>query len=228
VLAADAAAPPAPSVFQLFLKGGVVMYPLAACSVLAITLSLDRLLVLRRSRVIPRDFSSGLRAAFRHDDLDPALAYCKQHDSPIGRVVAAGLRRWRHGWPAVEKAMGDAGANEAVRLRKNMRFLYALGSVATLLGLLGTISGMIKAFQVAAAAGVGRVDQLSRGIYEAMTCTFAGLVVAVMVTVAYYFFAGRIERLVVEMNEELTRFADAHVLDGATATAPRLPAHAAA
>lgn len=226
LLAADSESPPAPSIFQLFFKGGIVMYPLAACSVLAITLSLDRLLVLRRSRVIPRDFASGLRAAFRHDDVEPALAYCGKHDSPIGRVVAAGLRRWRHGWPTVEKAMEDAGANEAMRLRKNMRFLYAMGSVATLLGLLGTISGMIKAFQVAAAAGVGRVDQLSRGIYEAMTCTFAGLVVAVMVTIAYYFFAGRLERLVGDMNEELTRFADAHALDGAIAASPRLPAHA--
>ena len=226
VMAAEAAAPPAPSIFQLFLKGGVVMYPLAACSVLAVTLSLDRLLVLRRSRVIPRGFTDGLKGAFRHEDPEPALAYCRQHDSPIARVTAAGLRRWRHGWPAVEKAMEDAGATEAVRLRKNMRFLYALGSVATLLGLLGTISGMIKAFQVAAAAGVGRVDQLSRGIYEAMTCTFAGLVVAVMVTVAYYFFAGRIERLVADLNDELSRFADAHGFDAAAAVSPRLPAHA--
>jgi hypothetical protein len=75
--AAEAAASPAPSIFQLFLKGGVVMYPLAACSVLAITLSLDRLLVLRRSRVTPRGFADGLKGAFRHEDPEPALAYCR-------------------------------------------------------------------------------------------------------------------------------------------------------
>jgi biopolymer transport protein ExbB len=89
-----------------------------------------------------------------------------------------------------------------------MRFLYALGSVATLLGLIGTISGMIKAFQVAAVAGVGRVDQLSTGIYEAMTCTFAGLAVAVVVTLFYYFVMGRIEGLVGELNDTVSRFAN--------------------
>ncbi len=89
-----------------------------------------------------------------------------------------------------------------------MRFLYALGSIGTLLGLIGTISGMIKAFQVAAVAGVGRVDQLSTGIYEAMVNTFGGLAVAIVVTLFYYFFIGRIERLISELNDELNEFSD--------------------
>jgi biopolymer transport protein ExbB len=200
------------SVFQLFLKGGFFMYPLAACSVVAVTLILDRLLALRRKRVTPSDFLEGLRAVFADREVDPreALEYCRKSDTPIARVAAAGIRRIGHGWAAAEKAVEEAGANEALRLRRNMRFLYALGNVATLLGLIGTISGMIKAFQVAAVAGVGRVDQLSRGIYEAMTCTFAGLAVAIVVTSFYYFLAGRIERLIAEMNDVLTQFADTY------------------
>ena len=211
------------SVFQLFLKGGFFMYTLAACSIAAVALILDRLLALRRSQVVPASFLPGLRGVFpdRDADAQAALQYCRDHDSPIARVAAAGIRRLPHGWASAEKAVEDAGANEALRLRKNMRFLYSLGSVATLLGLIGTISGMIKAFQVAAVAGVGRVDQLSRGIYEAMTCTFAGLAVAIVVTIFYYFFAGRIERLVGEMNETLGQFADVYGYAPPRPLAPR-------
>jgi biopolymer transport protein ExbB len=214
-LAADV--PPAatdahPSVVQLFLKGGIFMYPLALCSVIAVTIILDRFLALRRAHVAPATFIPGLRAVFRDssEDKQEALNYCTAQNTPIARIAAAGIRRLPHGWTAAEKAMEDAGANEVMRLRRNMRMLYALGSVATLLGLIGTISGMIKAFQVAAVAGVGRVDQLSKGIYEAMTCTFAGLAVAIVVTAFYYFFAGRIDRLIAELNESMAQFADTY------------------
>jgi biopolymer transport protein ExbB len=208
--AQQAPAPPQVTVIQLFFKGGFFMYPLALCSVVAVGLILERFLALRRSRVIPPDFVPGLKAVFTdvRDDRDAALAYCRKHESPIARVLAAGIKRLPRGWQAAEKAIEDEGANEALRLRHNMRFLYALGSVGTLLGLIGTISGMIKAFQVAAVAGVGRVDQLSTGIYEAMTCTFAGLAVAIVVTIFYYFFIGRIERLLVDMTDTVNRFAD--------------------
>ena len=87
-----------------------------------------------------------------------------------------------------------------------MRFLYSLGSVATLLGLIGTIAGMIKAFQVASVSGPGHADKLSEGIYEAMVNTFAGLAVAVVVTIFYYFFIGRIEKLVADMNDAVNDF----------------------
>jgi biopolymer transport protein ExbB len=214
---ATATPPPDISVFQLFIKGGFFMYPLALCSILAIGLIFERFATLARRRILPPDFVSGLRGVFKdpRDDRDAALAYCKSHDSPLARILAAGIRRLPRGWSAAEKAMEDEGGNQAMRLRHNMRLLYALGSVATLLGLIGTISGMIKAFQVAAVAGVGRVDQLSTGIYEAMTCTFAGLAVAVVVTLFYYYFIGRIERLVGEMNDTVNRFADDYGINDA-------------
>ena len=205
-----AAATPDISVFQLFLKGGFFMYPLALCSILAIGIIFERFAALARKRVLPPQFVPGLRGVFKdpQEDREAAINYCKSDDSPLARVCAAGIRRLPRGWGAAEKAIEDEGGNQALRLRHNMRLLYALGSVATLLGLIGTISGMIKAFQVAAVAGVGRVDQLSTGIYEAMTCTFAGLAIAVVVTIFYYFFMGRIERLVGDMNDTVNQFAD--------------------
>jgi biopolymer transport protein ExbB len=200
------------SVFQLFIKGGFFMYPLALCSVVAIGIIFERFVALSKKRVIPADLVPGLRNVFKdpQEDREAAITYCKSHDSPLARVLAAGVRRLPRGWTAAEKAIEDEGGNQALRLRHNMRLLYALGSVATLLGLLGTISGMIKAFQVAAVAGVGRVDQLSTGIYEAMTCTFAGLAVAIVVTIFYYYFVGRIERLIGDLNDTVNQFADSY------------------
>lgn len=198
------------SAWDLYRKGGAFMYPLTACSVLAIALILERFAALRHGVVIPPNFLAGMRAVWRDPltDRDRALDYCRAHDSPMARMVAAGVKRLPRGLSAAEKAIEDAGANEALKLRRNMRFLYALGSVATLLGLIGTISGMIVAFQNAAASGTGDVHKLSTGIYEAMVNTFGGLAVAIVVTVFYYFFVGRIERLIAEMNDVLAQFAD--------------------
>lgn len=208
--ATQPAAAPKISVIDLFFKGGFFMYPLALCSIISVTIIIERFLALRRGNIIPRGFLPGLKSVFRdpREDRDKALEYCRRHDSAVARMVAAGIKRLGRGLTAAEKAIEDAGANEALKLRRNMRFLYALGSIGTLLGLIGTISGMIKAFQVAAVAGVGRVDQLSTGIYEAMVNTFGGLAVAIIVTLFYYFFIGRIERLISELNDELNEFSD--------------------
>jgi len=221
----DAPAPPKPSLFDMFRKGGIFMYPLAACSVVALAIIFERMLALRRANVIPTRFAQGLRATMRdlRRDRQAGLVYCRNHDVPIARMIAAGLKRLPRGLDALEKAIEDAGTHESMLLRRNMRFLYALGSVATLLGLIGTISGMIQAFQVAAAGGVGRVEQLSTGIYEAMVCTFGGLAVAIVVTLAYYFFVGRIERLVGELNVTLMKFSETYGIDAGEPPADERP-----
>jgi biopolymer transport protein ExbB len=197
---------------DLFFKGGIFMYPLALCSILAVAIILERFLALRRSQVVPRHFIPGLKNVFRDikEDRPAAIDYCRAHDSPIARMVAAGIKRLPRGFEAAEKAIEDAGGNEALKLRRNMRFLYALGSVATLLGLIGTISGMIVAFQASANAPAGnsKVQDLSEGIYVAMVNTFGGLAVAIVVTIFYYFFVGRIERLIGEINDTLVDFSD--------------------
>ena len=233
--AADPATSPAPaarpSVWELHEKARPVIYALDACSVLALAIIFERLFSLRRSRIIPRGFLAGLRAVYRDPftDRERAVEYCRANDSPMARMVAAFLRRLPRGFAAAEKALEDAGGNEALRLRANLRVFYAIGSVATLLGLLGTIAGMIRAFMATAEAGeaANKVQLLSTGIYEAMVCTFGGLAVAILVTTFYYYFVGRIEKLVTEINDELTAFADeygfnAEADDNLTAAFPRM------
>ena len=200
--------------WELYKAGGFFMIPLTACSVLAVALIIERFVALRRRVVIPPKFLDGLKQVLRdpREDREAAIEYCKKHDSAIARMIGAGLRRLPRGWTAAEKGIEDAGANEALKLRRNMRFLYSIGSVATLLGLIGTISGMILAFQNAAASGTGDVHKLSTGIYEAMVNTFGGLAVAIVVTIFYYFFVGRIEKFISELNDALSDFSDEYAL----------------
>src|SRR5205823_10586596 len=118
---------PKVSVFELFRAGGPFMYTLLVCSIMAVAIIIERLVVLRRSQVIPRSFLPGLKAVFRdpREDRERGLEYCQRHDSPIARMVAAGIRRMPRGPDAAEKAIEDAGANETLKLRRNLRFFYA-------------------------------------------------------------------------------------------------------
>jgi biopolymer transport protein ExbB len=199
---------PALSPLDLFKKAGYFIWPLAACSVLSVTLIIERFIALRRSRVIPPGLLAGLKAVYQDpkEDRERGIQYCEQHDSPLSRMLLAGIRRLPRGYAAAEKAIEDAGGNETLKLRQNMRLLYSLGNVATLLGLIGTIAGMIKAFQVASVMGPGHADKLSEGIYEAMVNTFGGLAIAIVVTLFYYLFIGKIEKLVSEMNDAVNEF----------------------
>jgi biopolymer transport protein ExbB len=213
------------TLFELFRAGGPFMYALLACSVLSVAIIIERFISLRRAYVIPSGFMAGLRGVFRdaREDRVAALEYCRSNDSAIARVVASGIKRLPHGPAATEKAAEDAGANEALKLRRNIRMLYALGSIATLLGLIGTISGMIKAFQVAAGGGMGKAELLAKGIYEAMVNTFGGLAVAIVCTAFYYFFLGRIERLVVDLNEAFGEFGERYVTPPAASRSRSVP-----
>ena len=198
------------TLWELFKAGGPTMYALLVSSVLAIAIIIERLVSLRTGNVIPPGFMPGLLGVYRDplEDRQQALNHAKTSDTAIARVVTAGLNRLPRGPVAAEKAMEDAGANEALKLRRNIRMLYAIGSVATLLGLIGTISGMIKAFQIASGGGMGKAELLAKGIYEAMVCTFGGLAVAIVCTAFYYWVLGRIEKLGSEMNDALGGFSD--------------------
>ena len=190
------------SVWDFALKGGIVMIPIALCSLAALALVVERLLSVRRSKVIPDHFLRELRTLVRTGDRVRCIEYCRSHPSPIARIGEAGLRNWHRPLEHVEKSIEDAGQREVAHLRKHMRSLSVIASIAPLLGLLGTIFGMIKAFQTVAASGeaLGRTELLAEGIYEAMITTAAGLIVAIPTVVMYNFIAARIDRLVLDMD----------------------------
>jgi len=128
-------------------------------------------------------------------------------------VVAAAIRKLHKPQETVERAIEDAGGIEVLRLRRYLRLLYGVSAVAPMIGLLGTVWGMIKAFQVAAVAGLGKAGLLAEGIYIALVTTLAGLVVAIPVLMFYYYFQGKIDDVVHEMNDVTMDFLDHYVTE---------------
>jgi biopolymer transport protein ExbB len=207
--------PPDISFLQLLLKGGWIMIPIGLMSMFGLALILERFVALRRGKIIPRRFLRDLKkiAPQGAENREAALRYCREHPSPIARIMAAGLRKLPQGQAAVERAIEDSGGVEVQRLRHNMRMMYGLTVITPMWGLLGTVSGMIDAFRITASAqGLGKAELLAKGIYEALVCTYAGLLVAIPILLVYYIFIRKIERYVSEMNELSIDFAD-HFLD---------------
>lgn len=207
------------SMLDFYVKGGIFMHPILLCSLVGVAVIIERLVSLRRGNVIPAAFLPSLRGVLRDParDRQAAIDFCRGQDTPIARVVAAGLSKYPRGEDAIEKAIEDAGGLEVIRLRRNLRLLYTVIAIAPLLGLIGTISGMIDAFAVTAKVGTGKGEMLARGIYEALITTYAGLLVAIPATVAYHFFQGRIEKLITHMNDVSTKFVE----DFLTVPSPR-------
>jgi len=213
---------PKMSMMELLLKGGYFMIPIGVCSLLGLTIIIERLFALRRSVVIPPRFLDGLKTTFRHDEQDrrAGVDYCAANDCPVGRVVSAGIRKMHRGEEAVERAIEDAGANEVAKLRQNLRVLYSVAAVSPMLGLLGTVWGMIQAFQVASKAGLGRADKLATGIYEALVTTFGGLIVAIPVLIFYHYLLGRIDAILHDMNEVSVDFLEHYLGERIPVPAP--------
>jgi biopolymer transport protein ExbB len=203
------------SFLQLLTKGGWFMVPIGVASMIGMALILERAVALRRGKIVPRRFMRDLKriAPEGAENRETALRYCRDNPSPISRVVAAGLRKLPQGQAAVERAIEDTGANEVQKLRRNMRMMYGVSVVTPMLGLLGTVWGMISAFRVTSSAqGLGKPELLARGIYEALVCTLAALMVAIPILMIYYYFVAKIERHVAELNERSLEFTD-HFLD---------------
>ena len=199
------------SVWDFVLKGGFMMIPLGLCSFIAFALVAERLASLRRTRIIPTSFVPGLRdiVQARPNDRQALLAYCQQNSSPIGRVFASGFRRLGTApLEVVERHVEEAGQREVLRMRRNLRALSVIAAVSPLLGLLGTILGMIDAFQTVATSGeaLGKTELLADGIYAAMITTAAGLIVAIPVLICYHWLSARVERLVMEIDEATYEF----------------------
>ena len=198
-----AAASPAKiqSVWDFIVKGGPMMIPIAICSLVALTVLIERLLTLRRKNVAPDDFLPNLRSAMGDGDGDrnQAMDYCRENPSPIATICATALRRHHEPIELLEKHIQETGEREVAKLRRFLRPLSVIAAISPLLGLLGTIFGMIKAFQTVATSGeaLGKAELLATGIYQAMITTAAGLLVAIPTLIAYHWISAKMEALVI-------------------------------
>jgi biopolymer transport protein ExbB len=219
------------SVWDFVLKGGVMMIPIGLCSLVAMTVVVERLISLRRRRVIPDGFVAGLKSVMREAPRDHARAieYCKGDGSPLARVFAAGIKRLGGPIEVVERHIQESGQRVVLQLRKYLRILSVVAAVTPLMGLLGTIFGMIRAFQTVAtsADALGRTELLAEGIYEAMITTAAGLVVAIPALVCYHWLSAKVQTLVMDIDEKTVDFVE-ELVDGAAGAPGGLALHPAA
>lgn len=207
---AIASATPSPKIdlWELAKRGGMLMIPISLVSLIVVTFGLERMIGLRRRKVLPPVLFDGLdRLAAQKGGLDPRRAYalCKKYPSTASRVILDMLLRLGRPHAEVERALRDASDREAGRLYANVRWLTLAAGIAPLLGLLGTVGGMIQAFFETAnlQPGANRADYLAEGIYKALVTTFAGLSVAIPAAILAHMFEGRIQRLFRELDERV-------------------------
>jgi biopolymer transport protein ExbB len=173
------------------------------CSVITVWFSIERLVVLRRGRVIPRPFVERFLQNLEQGNLDPeeALRLCDENGSPIAQIFAHGIRKWGKSSVEVEQAIIDGGERQVSQLRAHLRVLNAMSTLTPLIGLLGTVIGMIQCFNdIASSQGMGKADQLAGGIGIALLATAAGLAVAIPSLSMYQFLSGRLDSLTVDLD----------------------------
>jgi biopolymer transport protein ExbB len=173
------------------------------CSVITVWFSIERLVVLRRGRVIPRPFVERFLQNLEQGNLEPdeALRLCDENGSPIAQIFAHGVRKWGKSSVEVEQAIIDGGERQVSQLRAHLRVLNAVATITPLIGLLGTVIGMIQCFNdIAASQGMGKADQLAGGIGIALLATAAGLAVAIPSLSMYQFLSGRVDSLTVDLD----------------------------
>lgn len=189
------------SAWALIKKGGWLMVPIGLCSLITLAYAAERFINLRTSRIMPADLTGKLEEKLRGKDFAGALAVCRESNCALARIIQAGLREMKYDWARVEKAIEDTGAREIAVMRQNVRPLKVVSEIAPLLGLLGTIQGMMGAFQKVSSMGVGRKTEAFAGdIFLALVTTAAGLTVAIPALFLFYYFVGRIEKHVLAMD----------------------------
>jgi len=193
---------------MLMPEGRWLMAPIAAMSLLVVTFGIERLLALRRRKILPPSLVDGLGTlASQKGGLDPRKAYrlCQQFPSTAASVIRAMLLKVGRPHSELEHAVSEASEREAARLYANVRWLSLAAAVTPLMGLLGTVWGMMNAFFVTAnlPTGANKAQHLANGIYVALVTTFAGLAVAIPAAILAHLFEGRIQRLFRELDETL-------------------------
>jgi biopolymer transport protein ExbB len=191
------------SVLGVLGGAGPMIFPILGCSVVLLMFVFERAINLRRSRVIPKHFVKLFLNEMDEGQLKPeeALELCQENRSPISEVFAAAVKKWNRPSVEIEQAVLDAGEREANGLRRYLRLFNGIATVSPLLGLLGTVLGMIKAFnEIASSDAMGRPELLAEGISQALLTTAGGLSVAIPAFVVYMYFTSRVDRLIMDID----------------------------
>lgn len=195
--------------YELIARGGVLMWPILLCSIVALTIIIERFLALRRADVDAREFMDTMRQVLRQDRIQEALEQCDESKAPIARIMKAGILKHNRPKDDIREAIEDAARFEVPRLERYLSGLATCASVAPMLGLLGTVQGMIKCFaQIQNRRGQVSPADLAEGIGNALVATAAGLVVAIPALIVYNYFVTRVQGMVTEMEASSSELMD--------------------
>lgn len=195
--------------FEIVKAGGPVMVPIILLSIVAAAIFLERLWTLQQRRVLPAELTDKVWKWVEQNQIQDKHISALQQNSPLGRILAAGLANRHRSREVIKESIEDAGRHVVHELERFLNALGTIASVSPLLGLLGTVVGMIRTFNTLSTAGAGNPMALAGGIAEALITTAAGLTVAIPALLAYKYLRGRVASLVVEMEKEAIKLVQA-------------------
>ncbi len=205
---------------EIVQSGGWLMVPILLCSILAAAISVERFCSLQRTRITPKNLLAQVWSSLKADDLDSQKLRDLRNNSPLGQVLAAGIANAKRSRDIMKEAMEEAAGQVSHDLERYLTSLGIIASISPLIGLLGTVVGMIKVFTALMLEGAGNANVLAGGISQALITTAAGLSVAIPALIFHRFFLRRIEELVVTMEQEAGKLVD--ILQGDKEEEPRL------
>ncbi|MDP7537346.1 MAG: MotA/TolQ/ExbB proton channel family protein [Methylococcales bacterium] len=188
--------------FEFFEKGGLMLLPIVLCSIVALGIIVERFWSLKRNKILPPDLVPQVWKLSREEKLDAMAIRHLKVGSPLGAILAAGLSNSRFGREIMKESIEEVGRQVAHDLERYLTTLGTISAITPLLGLLGTVVGMIKVFAAIMSQGVGDPSVLAGGISEALITTAAGLAVAIPSLMFHRYFEGRVDDLVLNMEEE--------------------------
>lgn len=189
--------------------GGPVMIPIAVCSVVAVAVFLERAWSLRRPRVAPRSLAVNILTLTEQARFEDAEATCRASDSAVARVLGVAIANRARSRASIKERIEEVGRREAAEMERGIPILGTIASIAPLLGLLGTVGGMIVTFQAIQSSGLGNVGSLAGGISQALITTFAGLTVGIPAVVANRWLLARVDNLLLDLEEASLAVLDA-------------------
>ena len=195
--------------FDIIASGGWLMLPIIVCSIAVIAISFERYWTLNTEKIAPKHQLGQVWSWIQDNDLNAERLKQLRRSSPLGRILAAGLSNARHGRDVMRDSIEEAASQVIHELERFVAALGTIAAVAPLLGLLGTVIGMIKVFTSLNLHGAGNASVLAGGISEALITTAAGLTVAIPAMMAHRYFVRRVDSLVVTMEQEAVKLVDA-------------------
>ncbi|HBX52592.1 MAG: biopolymer transporter ExbB [Bacteroidetes bacterium GWF2_33_38] len=206
---AEAAKEMSLSLMDLAIKGGWIMIPIILLSIISIYILVERSIAIKNARKEDANFMNNIKEYILDGKIESALTICKSQNTPLARMIEKGIRRLGRPLNDVNTAIENVGKIEVAKLEKGFAFLATSAGAAPMLGFLGTVTGMIRAFYNMASAGNNiDITLLSSGIYEAMVTTVAGLIVGIMAYLAYNYLVARVEHIVNMLEARTTEFMD--------------------